>query len=108
MRRLTISAALLFGMPAAFAAAPIDYVPLDTPYLIASLAPMPAAANERMKRNGSQLIDMFKVGAKQGYLKVLAAGEPETAEAAAKRAEAEQVIALFAELGEIYTDDEAA
>ena len=108
MRRLTISAALLFGMPAAFAAAPIDYVPLDTPYLIASLAPMPAAANERMKRNGSQLIDMFKVGAKQGYLKVLAAGEPETAEAAAKRAEAEQVIALFAELGAIYTDDEAA
>ncbi len=108
MRHLAISAALLFSLPAAFAAAPIDYAPSDTPYLIASLSPMPTAANERMKRYSGAMIEMFKTGAKQGYLKALTAGDPETAEAVAKRAEMEQVIGFFAELGDIYTNDEAA
>ncbi len=108
MRRLAIAAALLFALPAAFAAAPIDYVPSDTPYLVTSLVPIPPAANERMKRYSGQIIEMFKSGAKQGFLKGLNAGEPETADAAAKRADAEQMLSLFAQLGEIYTNDEAA
>jgi len=108
MRRLAIAAALLFALPTAFAAAPIDYVPSDTPYLIASLAPMPPAATARMKRYSGQIIELFKTGAKQGFLKGLTAGEPETADTAAKRAEAERIFSLFAELGDIYTSDEAA
>ncbi len=107
MRHLAIATALLFALPAAFAA-PIDYVPMDTPYLVASLAPMPPAAAERAKLYGSQIVEMFKSGAKQGFLKGLSAGEPETKDAAAKRAEAEQLLSIFAELGEIYTSDEAA
>ncbi len=108
MRRLAISAALLFALPAAFAATPIDYVPSDTPYLITSLVPMPTAAYDRMKRNSSQMIELFKAAAKQGSLRTFSAGEPEKAEDAAKRVEAEQVINFFAELGEIYTSDEAS
>lgn len=108
MRRLAITAALMFALPAAFAAAPINYVPSDTPYLMTSLVPMPEAAHARMKRNSAQMIELFKVAAKQGSLRALSAGEPETAEGAAKRAEMEQVISFFAELGEIFTSDEAA
>lgn len=108
MRRLALAAALFFALPTAFATAPIDYVPLDTPYLLANLAPMPPAAQERMKLYSSQIIEIFKSGAKQGIFKAISAGEPETADAAAKRAEAEQVFSFFAELGEIYTSDAAA
>ena len=108
MRCLAIAAALLFALPAAFAAAPIDYVPSDTPYLVTSLVPIPLAADVRMKRYSGQIIEMFNSGAKQGFLKGLTAGEPETAEAAAKRADVEQIFSLFAELGAIYTNDEAA
>ena len=108
MRRLAIAAACLFALPTAFAAAPIDYVPSDTPYLLANLAPMPPAAQERMQRYSGQIIEIFKSGAKQGILKGLSAGETETAESAEKRAEVEQVFSFFAELGSIYTNDEAA
>ena len=108
MRRIAIAAACLFALPTAFAAAPIDYVPIDTPYLLANLAPMPVAAQERMKRYSAQIVEIFKSAPKQGFLKGLSAGEPETAEYAEKRAEAEQLLSFFAELGEIYTSDEAA
>ena len=108
MRRLAIATAFLFALPTVFAAAPIDYVPLDTPYLFANLAPMPPAAHERMKSYSGQIIEIFKSGAKQGFLKGLSAGEPESAEYASNRAEAEKAFGFFAELGSIYTNDEAA
>ena len=107
MRRLAITAAYLFALPSAFAAAPIDYVPTDTPYVLTSLNAMPPAAAERLQRYIEPVSAAFVSGFNVGLLKELALASGTDAKAAA-RAEAEQGWQLLSDLGQLWVNDEAA
>ena len=107
MRRLAITAALLFALPRAFAAAPIDYVPADTAYVLTSLNAMPPAAAERLQRYIEPVSAAFTSGFNAGLLKELALASGTDAKAAA-RAEAEQGWQLLSDLGQLWVNDEAA
>jgi hypothetical protein len=93
-------------LSSAHAAAPFEFVPVDSPYVFGAMEPMPAAAAERMKRYSAPIIEAMKSGFKQGFLK--SAMGDETADVAARRLQAEELLAFFAQMGDIYTDDAAA
>jgi|GEM_PF-3232648 len=107
MRPLAIAAALLFALPTAFAAAPIDYVPIDTPYLITSLTPMPPAADERMKRYMEPFAAAMKSGFNAGMMKELARSSGADAKAMT-RVDLEQQLQFLSDLGQLWVSDEAA
>jgi hypothetical protein len=102
MRSMILAVALASAV-SANAAAPVDYVPQDTPYLLTSIAPMPAAAAARMQSYTAPILEVFKNGFKQGILK--SSTDDESPEAAQKRQDAEEVLRFFSELGEIYSSD---
>ncbi len=107
MRQLRFAVLLLLAQSSAFAAAPIDYVPSDTPYLLTSLTPMPDAASARFQRFIAPYADVMKTGFNAGMVEDLAKVSGSAAKAEA-RAQAEQQLQFLSELGQIYATDEGA
>ena len=107
MRRLVIAAALVFALPTAFAAAPIDYVPTDTPYVLTSLNAMPPAAAERLQRYIEPFAAAMKSGFNVGMMKELALSSGADAKAMT-RADLEQQLQFLSDLGQLWVNDEAA
>ena len=107
MRRLAIAATLLFALPTAIVAAPIDYVPTDTPYLLTSLNAMPPAAQLRFQRYLEPFAAAMKSGFNAGMMKELARSSGADDKALA-RVDLEQQLQFLSDLGQIWVSDDAA
>jgi hypothetical protein len=94
MRRMLVSTLFAACACAANAAEPLDYVPVDSPYLVTALKPMPEKALQRMQAYSKDISGQFNSFIAMQMKKELPGGE--NMEAPAK---------LFTEFYTLFTDE---